>query len=214
MAASRYVIEYHGAFSFPAPPHEVWSAMERFERFERWWGWLREFRVEGPGLVAGSVLHGVVVPPLPYRLGVRIALLEVCPTSPHRGRHPRRSRGCCPARPRTRARGNSSRGVIDHRGNAASLAGRCSGHATGVAVGPRPGCRGDRHLLSRPPPGRDPRHRLADAGDRQRDRQRHHAPGQGAQRPLQRLEEHAVAQLTDGPVVHRERALDPRHPAA
>lgn len=76
MAASRYVIEYRGAFFFPAPPHEVWSAMERFERFEGWWGWLREFRVEGPGLVTGSVLHGVVVPPLPYRLGVRIALVE------------------------------------------------------------------------------------------------------------------------------------------
>src|SRR5438034_8019667 len=50
--------------------------MQRFERYERWWGWLREFRVEGSGLEAGSVLHGVVVPPLPYRLGVRIALLE------------------------------------------------------------------------------------------------------------------------------------------
>ena len=50
--------------------------MQRFDRFERWWGWLREFRVEGPGLEPGSVLHGVVVPPLPYRLCVRIALLE------------------------------------------------------------------------------------------------------------------------------------------
>lgn len=76
MEGSPYVIEYRGAFSFPASPDEVWSAMERFERFERWWGWLREFRVEGPGLMTGSVLHGVVVPPLPYRLGVRIALLK------------------------------------------------------------------------------------------------------------------------------------------
>jgi len=49
--------------------------MEQFERFESWWNWLREFRVEGPGLRAGSVLHGVVVPPLPYRLRARIALL-------------------------------------------------------------------------------------------------------------------------------------------
>ena len=76
MAGSPYVIEYRGAFSFPCPPDEVWSAMQRFERFECWWGWLREFRVEGPGLEGGSVFHGVVVPPLPYRLGVRIALLE------------------------------------------------------------------------------------------------------------------------------------------
>ena len=76
MTDSPYVIEYRGAFSFPCPPDEVWSAMQRFERYERWWGWLREFRVEGPGLETGAVLHGVVVPPLPYRLGVRIVLGE------------------------------------------------------------------------------------------------------------------------------------------
>lgn len=76
MALSPDVIEYRGAFSFPCPPDEVWSAMQRFERYERWWGWLREFRVEGPGLETGGVLHGVVVPPVPYRLDVRIVLAE------------------------------------------------------------------------------------------------------------------------------------------
>jgi hypothetical protein len=76
MAGSPYVIEYRGAFSFPCPPEAMWSAMQRFDRYESWWGWLREFRVEGRGLETGSVLHGVVVPPLPYRLGVRIALLD------------------------------------------------------------------------------------------------------------------------------------------
>jgi hypothetical protein len=76
MAGSPYVIDYSGAFGFRATPDEVWSAMERFELFELWWVWLREFRVEGPGLETGSVLHGVVVPPLPYRLGVQIVLLE------------------------------------------------------------------------------------------------------------------------------------------
>jgi carbon monoxide dehydrogenase subunit G len=73
---SPYVIEYSGDFSFPCPPDEVWSAMRRVECFESWWGWLKEFRVEGAGLEAGAVFHGVVVPPLPYRLGVRIALVE------------------------------------------------------------------------------------------------------------------------------------------
>jgi hypothetical protein len=76
MAGSPYVIEYRGAFSFPCPPEAMWSAMQRFDRYESWWRWLREFRVEGRGLETGSVLHGVVVPPLPYRLGVRIALLD------------------------------------------------------------------------------------------------------------------------------------------
>jgi hypothetical protein len=76
MATSPYVIEYRGAFSFPCRPEEMWSAMQRVDCFESWWGWLRELRVEGRALEAGCVLHGVVVPPLPYRLAVRIALLE------------------------------------------------------------------------------------------------------------------------------------------
>jgi uncharacterized protein YndB with AHSA1/START domain len=76
MRGSPYVIEYSNAFSFPCPPDQVWSAMRRLDRFERWWGWLKEFHVEGVGLEAGTVLHGVVVPPLPYRLGVRIALVD------------------------------------------------------------------------------------------------------------------------------------------
>ena len=76
---SPYVIEYAGRFSFPVPPQEVWSAVERFERFETWWGWLGELSVEGPGLVAGSVLHGVVAPPLPYRMRLRVVLVAVDP---------------------------------------------------------------------------------------------------------------------------------------
>jgi carbon monoxide dehydrogenase subunit G len=79
VAESPYVIEYSGVFRFPCPPDEVWSVMRRVDRFESWWGWLKEFRVEGAGLEAGAVLHGVVVPPLPYRLSVRIALVECVP---------------------------------------------------------------------------------------------------------------------------------------
>ena len=76
---SPYVVEYSGRFSFPVPPGEVWSAVEHFEHFEAWWGWLRELRVEGPGLVAGSVLHGVVAPPLPYRMRLRVVLVACDP---------------------------------------------------------------------------------------------------------------------------------------
>jgi len=76
---SPYVIEYAGRFSFPVPRQEVWSAVERFERFETWRRWLGEFRVEGAGLVAGSVLHGVVAPPLPYRMRLRVVLVAVDP---------------------------------------------------------------------------------------------------------------------------------------
>jgi carbon monoxide dehydrogenase subunit G len=76
---SPYVIDYAGRFSFPVPPREVWSAVEHFERFEAWWGWLGELRVEGPGLVAGSVLLGVVAPPLPYRMRLRVELMACDP---------------------------------------------------------------------------------------------------------------------------------------
>lgn len=76
MAGSPYVITYEEAFPLPSPPDEVWSVLQHLERFESWWGWLTEFRVDGPGLQAGSVLRGVVVPPLPYRIRVQIELLE------------------------------------------------------------------------------------------------------------------------------------------
>jgi carbon monoxide dehydrogenase subunit G len=73
------VIEYAGHFIFPVPPGEVWSAIEHFERYEAWWGWLRELRVEGQGLVAGAALHGVVAPPLPYRMRLRVLLVACEP---------------------------------------------------------------------------------------------------------------------------------------
>ena len=76
MAGSPYVITYEGAFPLPSSPDEVWMVLQHLERFESWWGWLTEFRVDGPGLQAGSVLRGTVVPPLPYRIRVQIELLE------------------------------------------------------------------------------------------------------------------------------------------
>jgi carbon monoxide dehydrogenase subunit G len=79
VAGSPYVLEYERRFSFPVPPQEIWSAVEHLERFESWWGWLGEFRVEGPGLTVGSVLHGVVAPPLPYRMRVRVELVDCVP---------------------------------------------------------------------------------------------------------------------------------------
>jgi uncharacterized protein YndB with AHSA1/START domain len=77
MVGSPYVFDYQGRFSFPAPPEGVWSAIEQFESFESWWGWLRDLRVEGEGLAVGSVLHGVVAPPLPYRMRLRV-VIEAC----------------------------------------------------------------------------------------------------------------------------------------
>ena len=79
MASSPYLLEYEGRFRFSVPPAELWSALEHTESFETWWGWLGELRVEGPGLRDGSVLHGVVAPPLPYRMRVRVVLEHCVP---------------------------------------------------------------------------------------------------------------------------------------
>jgi hypothetical protein len=58
-------------------PAELWSSIEHCEEFERWWPWLQEFTLEGGALRSGAVMHGVVTPPLPYRIRVDVELL-VC----------------------------------------------------------------------------------------------------------------------------------------
>jgi hypothetical protein len=68
------VIDYRRAFRFEDPPEAVWAMLERTGEFEGWWGWLGDFRLDGPGLEAGSVLVGVVSPPLPYQMQIRVEL--------------------------------------------------------------------------------------------------------------------------------------------
>lgn len=68
------MINYRGAFRFSVPPELVWDAIERTDEFERRWGWLDEFRLHGAGLQSGAVLLGVVSPPLPYHMRVRVEL--------------------------------------------------------------------------------------------------------------------------------------------
>ena len=72
----RPVIEYRREFAFSLTPAELWEGIGRVDQFEGWWPWLREFRFEGDGFVAGSVLTGVVVPPLPYRMRIRVELVR------------------------------------------------------------------------------------------------------------------------------------------
>jgi carbon monoxide dehydrogenase subunit G len=74
-----YVIEYDGRFTFPVPAAELWAAMAQFDRFPSWWSWLREFSVEGDGLQHGTVLHGVVAPPLRYRMRLDVVLDDCLP---------------------------------------------------------------------------------------------------------------------------------------
>jgi carbon monoxide dehydrogenase subunit G len=74
VARSTSLIDYRGRFTFDVPPEAIWSSIEHAEKFESWWAWLAEFRLEGPGLVAGAVLHGVVSPPVPYTMRIRVVL--------------------------------------------------------------------------------------------------------------------------------------------
>ena len=79
MADSSYVFEYDGTFTFSVPAAQLWATMARVDRFPSWWSWLREFSVEGHGLEPGTVLHGIVVPPLPYRMRLDVVVEECVP---------------------------------------------------------------------------------------------------------------------------------------
>jgi carbon monoxide dehydrogenase subunit G len=74
VATTAPVIDYRGRFRFAVAPEAVWGTIERTGEFEQWWGWLSNFHLDGPGLEAGSVLAGVVRPPLPYHMRVRVEL--------------------------------------------------------------------------------------------------------------------------------------------
>ena len=77
--ASSAVISYQREFSFNVSPDEIWATIENVEEFERWWPWLQGFHMEGEGLVAGTLLSGEVVPPLPYRMRLVVEILACQP---------------------------------------------------------------------------------------------------------------------------------------
>jgi hypothetical protein len=67
-------IEYEASFWFPVPPPRMWTIIERFDLFQSWWAWLADFWADDAGLAGGNVLHGTVVPPVPYRLRLEVRL--------------------------------------------------------------------------------------------------------------------------------------------
>lgn len=71
--ASPPVVEMRRTLDFEVPPAELWRAIEQLGLFERWWPWLHELDVDG-GLRSGSVLRGVVRPPVPYRMRLEVVL--------------------------------------------------------------------------------------------------------------------------------------------
>jgi carbon monoxide dehydrogenase subunit G len=77
----RPVIEYRHAYEFAITPEALWDTIQEVDQFKRWWPWLEEFSVEGGTLKEGSVLTGVVAPPLPYRMRIRVELVRYEPLS-------------------------------------------------------------------------------------------------------------------------------------
>jgi carbon monoxide dehydrogenase subunit G len=75
----RPVFDYRREFEFPLAPAQLWEGIERVDQFEHWWPWLQEFAMEGSTLAVGSVLSGVVAPPLPYRMRIRVELTRCEP---------------------------------------------------------------------------------------------------------------------------------------
>lgn len=79
VSPSPNVIEFDGTFSFPVSIEQLWVTVARLDQFSSWWGWLHDYTVEGSALEAGTVLHGVVAPPLPYRMHLDVVLGECVP---------------------------------------------------------------------------------------------------------------------------------------
>ena len=75
-AVAMNQVEYQASFWFPVTPPQIWAIIERFDLFESWWAWLGDFRADDGGLVTGNVLHGTVIPPVPYRLRLDVRLQQ------------------------------------------------------------------------------------------------------------------------------------------
>lgn len=79
VARAAPVIEYDRTFTFPVPVAELWATMGRLDCYPSWWSWLHEFSVDGRRLEPGTVLRGVVTPPLPYRMRIDVVVDECVP---------------------------------------------------------------------------------------------------------------------------------------
>lgn len=76
MSVPSPIITYRHGYGFGLPPDRLWQQLEQVDQFERWWPWLTDFEIDAGGLSTGSVLRGVVNPPLPYRMRLRIEVVE------------------------------------------------------------------------------------------------------------------------------------------
>ncbi len=74
--SGRFDISYAGSFRFPVAPEELWTLVEDPGHFEQWWGWLHEVECSDPRIVSGSVLTGVIDPPVPFAMWTQVVIDE------------------------------------------------------------------------------------------------------------------------------------------
>ncbi len=73
-------MHYWRTYDFELPPASVWAAIEHVDQYERWWPWLGELSLVGGSLTDGSVLSGVVSPPVPFQMHLAIELVRCVPS--------------------------------------------------------------------------------------------------------------------------------------
>lgn len=74
--AGEPFVRFVNGYWFPVSPAELWDTLGDFDRYPTWWVWLRELVVvpDDDGLVEGAELSGTVLPPVPFRLSLRVTL--------------------------------------------------------------------------------------------------------------------------------------------
>ena len=77
--SGRYDISYRGSFRFPIAPVELWSLIEDPRHFEQWWGWLHDVECTDARIMTGSVLTGIIDPPVPFTMQARVVIDECEP---------------------------------------------------------------------------------------------------------------------------------------
>lgn len=74
--SSPFDVSYRGTHDFDAVPEDLWDELAHVERFERWWPWMRDVRLEGEALQPGSAISFRVVPPVRFRMQVRVDVTD------------------------------------------------------------------------------------------------------------------------------------------
>lgn len=74
-----YAFPYRGEFTFPLDSGRMWSILEHHDRYETWWSWMRRLRVDGDPLEPGCVISFAVVAPIPFKMHLRLEVVEAAP---------------------------------------------------------------------------------------------------------------------------------------